>query len=640
MQVFGTIRRLVGRGLGIAAMALTLARAEHCRAEQLRPYDPVDALRQALRVPVIDPARNPQELTARRDLLTRRVAALRGPGDFRRALLLNEWQSDQDPKIQDIDLTIRRELAQRLERALRTAMLSSDPAARLGAATMLGEMGSTVRSGSEGSSGLTDRTIVDPTVVRAFPAFARLLMPDLVKLTRDGNPAVEAAASRALSNITPDPKVAASTLSQVLRSADVTVRRAAAAALANLVQKSPVKSRVAPGLEPSPAELVQMATAVVPVAGRGLTDGDARVRRSCVQALSAAAVAMGDVLPGPTGDLGALRGPRPGPEEERTEVTPLATALEAQAPALARTTEDPDPQVRQLSCRALEDMAAARTRTAHPSDVIPLPPPAPAPTPPKEKQTRRPGRKRADDIRLVSAEAPPKDAPDSLMRGLQGTLPAAAARLGDPFVRVRLAALDFMETMGPDAASAAGAVVGALADPCLFVRWAAARTLGRIGPVNVAESVPALARLLEDPDLDVRLATAAVLERYGPQARAAVPALTAAVGRGDAEIRVAVLRAIEAVGADAEPAIPAVTEALTHPDLRVRRAAAEALGSFGPAARSAQDALRRTLNDSVDEVRKAASDALLDILIPAGAADQKPEPPIAPPVPAKDDKQP
>jgi len=57
--------------------------------------------------------------------------------------------------------------------------------------------------------------------------------------------------------------------------------------------------------------------------------------------------------------------------------------------------------------------------------------------------------------------------------------------------------------------------VKALSDSSRFVRWAAVRSLGRTGPVDVPEAVPALARLLRDQDLSVRQAAATTLERYG-----------------------------------------------------------------------------------------------------------------------------
>ena len=123
--------------------------------------------------------------------------------------------------------------------------------------------------------------------------------------------------------------------------------------------------------------------------------------------------------------------------------------------------------------------------------------------------------------------------------------------------------------MGPDAAPVASAVLEATHDPNLFVRWAAARTIGKLGPVEVKRGVSELARLISDEDLDVRAIAAHGLERYGPAARAAVPALTRTVNVGDSEIRVGVMRALDGIGPDAKSAIPAISRALSHSDYRV-----------------------------------------------------------------------
>jgi HEAT repeat protein len=209
---------------------------------------------------------------------------------------------------------------------------------------------------------------------------------------------------------------------------------------------------------------------------------------------------------------------------------------------------------------------------------------------------------------------PPEITRDPLLKGLRSALPGLAAGLKDRDVRIRLASLDVLEEMGPDAAPVASAVLEATHDPNLFVRWAAARTIGKMGPVEVKRGVSELARLISDEDLDVRTIAARGLERYGPAARAAVPALTRAVNVGDSEIRVGVMRALDGIGPDARSAIPAISRALSHSDYRVRRTAAEVLGHFGPLAKSAEPALRRALSDNEPDVRQAASDALLSIV--------------------------
>src|SRR5262249_3700834 len=114
---------------------------------------------------------------------------------------------------------------------------------------------------------------------------------------------------------------------------------------------------------------------------------------------------------------------------------------------------------------------------------------------------------------------------DPLLEALRAALPALAAGVSDPDPRVRLASLDALEPMISEGRPAAPALVKALDDKNRFVRWAAARTLGRIGPVPGVDAVTPLVRMLRDPDLDLARGAALALSRYGPAARAAVPAL-------------------------------------------------------------------------------------------------------------------
>src|SRR5208282_3852817 len=111
-------------------------------------------------------------------------------------------------------------------------------------------------------------------------------------------------------------------------------------------------------------------------------------------------------------------------------------------------------------------------------------------------------------------------------------------------LEARLAAVGALEMMGQAARPAVPALVRALGDPSPFMRWAAARTLGKLGPIDVSVTVPALVRLLCDRDFDVVLAGATALARYGPAAKDAVPALARAIATSDAEARVAAIQAL------------------------------------------------------------------------------------------------
>jgi len=204
---------------------------------------------------------------------------------------------------------------------------------------------------------------------------------------------------------------------------------------------------------------------------------------------------------------------------------------------------------------------------------------------------------------------------DPVLQGLQRAIRALAQALNDPRVDVRLAAVEALETLGDDAAPAAPMLTWAMTDPDRFVRWAAARTVGRMSPdkLNIPDVVRNLIRMVDDPDLDLRVMAAESLDRLGPPAKAAVPALARATGKGDAEIRRAAIRALTGIGTDAAPAIPDIAAALKFSDVRVRRAAAEALSQFGALAKPAESDLSQALNDEDAEVRRHAADALLKL---------------------------
>jgi HEAT repeat protein len=211
--------------------------------------------------------------------------------------------------------------------------------------------------------------------------------------------------------------------------------------------------------------------------------------------------------------------------------------------------------------------------------------------------------------------AAPKAPPDSpLEKNLQEALAALIKGLSDPTVRVRLASLEALEVLGEQAAPALPAVVNATTDSNLFVRWAAARTLGVLAPRQPELAVPALVRRLDPAeDLSVQIAAATALQQYGPMARPAIPALVGALSAGDDDVSLAAYEALDRAGADTPEALAAIARGLTDPSAPIRREAARVLGHLGPAARSTLPALRKALFDTDDDVRRAASAAVLAI---------------------------
>lgn len=214
-------------------------------------------------------------------------------------------------------------------------------------------------------------------------------------------------------------------------------------------------------------------------------------------------------------------------------------------------------------------------------------------------------------------ELPPPIAIPENDPGIQGTIRAMIANLKHPDYRVRLASVDTLETFRNQAAPAIPALVEALRDYNKFVRWSAARALGRLNPRRADEVVPGLMRMLDDrEDPSVRIAALQALELYGEHAKKAVPLLARVINRGDKEYIVAVLKTIQGIGTDAAPALPNVGWILsdrTQPP-SVRLEAAHTLGRFGPLAKEQLPVLREIMTDDPDEdVRNAASMAVLAV---------------------------
>ncbi len=231
-------------------------------------------------------------------------------------------------------------------------------------------------------------------------------------------------------------------------------------------------------------------------------------------------------------------------------------------------------------------------------------------------------------VRLPQPDLDPdgKKAAEVLLKGLKDALRYLAQGVGDPTYDVQLAAVQALEMFGPEAESARAALVRALYDEDRFVRWAASRSLSKIGPSDDPATLQGLIHLLDDDDSDVRVAGALALESFGPKAAPAVTALvTRARQFGYVDLALAALRALNKIGADAiskEPetmklVIDGLAGALErNRDVRIRRQVPPLLASFGDNAKPAVPALRDALQDPDIETREAAAKALIKILSP------------------------
>ncbi|MCI0455763.1 MAG: HEAT repeat domain-containing protein [Gemmataceae bacterium] len=577
MRAWQQWRSSSSRWLGLLVTATAILWGGVASADRFPP-DPVEGLRQILKPAGSKPA-------ARAAALDKQIPNLRTLSDLRRALLLQDWRDEDefDDAIRKVDQVSRNQVLKRFEEGVREVLARGTVSAQLAVVQMLGDQ-------------VLGEISASPRGSRIRGNVGIIFGPDMAEMVKKGEPRVRAAAARALGKMNAKAEVAVPALSDLLASGDSAQRRAAAEGLLNLVASS---QNTASRLRD---DLVDAGRRVAKVAARGLRDADPVVRRLCAEILYQAASVLRKQVAEPSlrDDTGAgLEDSRKETRESLVALQPLVRALQDQAPALARALGDPDPQVRLFAGQALEELGSARVKIAQLLESLP-----------PGSSSRRLDQP-AEDVAQVTAEEAPGD---PLLQALRETLPALRRALADPDVRVQLSILEVLEALGPDARPAAPELIQALCHPDRYVRWAAARALGKVGPVEVAAAVAQLSQMLFDKDLDLRVVAATALERFGPAAREAVPALIRALGATDAEMRLAAMRALDGIGTDAQPAIPALAAVLTDPDLRVRRATAEILGKFGPLARDAEAALRRTLTDSSAEVRQAASDALLSIL--------------------------
>lgn len=570
---------------------------------------------------------------------------------------------------------VRTKLLNRFENNLRHFLRNGRPIDRIAAANLAGETMANARkqyelarevsmSGKGGSQGTTS---VPPKPAASSPflreRLARLSQ-DLKRLTQDRDPEVCVAGVRALSDIEANPRITVEVFHAILKQRpqpDERVRRAAADALGHIMDifsRQRANDQFAELRGTRLHSALDQLERVLPAAVVGLTDSDLTARRFSVEACQKVAAALHDLVT------------HQSPRSILTQFGPMMTAVQAALPvlgAVARGGEGAAANadvallqgaVRRDACHVLETLVLAtqqmdrykRTGVPPPPDLEPPIDPGrdnkSKPLPSKNRRIQRStgplqwGAVKADPppqtpvatlgrpVKLVvrpelhttafqapkAVELPP---PSPLGVNLRSTIDSMTKGLEDRDYRVRLAAIDVLETAGEAAEPAIPALVRALSDSNKFVRWAAARTLGKLHPRQAKTVVPGLVRLLNDrEDLSVRITAALAIQRYGPDAKEAVPHLARVINRGNKEYIVAVIRALLGIGTDAQAALPSIAWILRERDLpsSVRVEAAKALGRFGPLAKGQLRVLREIMESDTDaEVRQAASNAVLAV---------------------------
>jgi HEAT repeat protein len=597
MHFPGLLSYLKG-GSKYLTLALVLSSVGTSRADKFPP-DPVIDFRRALNIPLReylppDPEvrakleKDPEKLKAylkdaRSSDLLHRMELLKTIPEIRRALAAQEWRErggKGGDEQNDIDTALRDILIERLTRRVTDTLEHGGLTAKLATLGMLSEIG-------------TNNRLVDDR-----QRIAKFFTPILTKMIRTADqPVIRVAAARTVSQIGCDAAEAAPALGELLKSPDPLERRAAAEGLAgilvllnNLSNQSKDAmtdaERIAAGTAAADTQLVDFArrevisaaTQVLPYAKIGSGDSDVDVRRQSLNCIYQAVFALGQQIPQPlnTGEMQDIRDEIYRLDKTRELLLPLLETIKSLAGSLGKATADSDPEVRFLARKSIEEISSARQRLPQPGGQNAI--------------------------------------KDPLLDALIEMQSALIAGVSDGSVATRLLAIDALEAMGKFGTAAAPELIKAMHDPNQFVRWSAARTMGKMAPVGAEGAIPALREMLHDREIDLCLAAATALDRYGPAAVAAIPDLIEASRTTDVVLRIAALKTIAGIGTGAKSAVPAIAFALKDPEPRVRQTAAEVLTQFGPLAIGAEAELRAALNDPAPEVRRAVSDALLTIL--------------------------
>jgi hypothetical protein len=482
---------------------------------------------------------NPSE---REHRLASAVEAVTDLADMQRAIALLEWRDeDPDPAIAAIDNRSRRALAQKYEKMLRNHLGGTDTQERLSALThlrtrpaacqrLLVEIGATERLGHD----------LEPLIAHAEPSLQREAIAAIVQMHVS-------------------PALVASSLRTGLTAGDWTVRKAAIDAVndyLHTIREAPMPSNSVTARVAPRKLVIDAAIQMLPVAAQAAAAPQRGMHARGMEALERGTGLFVELLTD-----SRLQSSQTAADERQMflqlceDLRPLLECLRSHGPLLVQALEDRQSAVRLTARQAWEDLAAGREQVQLQAAQLRIQPAGGAPG--------------------TAGLAPLLAVEELLSDMLRQGVPAIAAGISDPDPQARSRAIDVLETLGTAAQPALPVLIKALEDPDRFVRWSAARTIGRLAPAESTPAVEALARCLADSDLDVQQAAARALESYGPAAACAVPALARALDTHSATLKLAILRSLKAIGPSAAAAQAALKPLAHDPDEHVRRAAGE-----------------------------------------------------------------
>jgi len=517
----------LGRGwlIGMALVA-AIGRLSPAPAQGLRG-DQVEALRQALI--------SEKDRSSRGVELTSKVAALKSMNDLHRALFLAEWRDHHpDPEVAIVDQKYRALVGKRFEQTIRPVLKSTDKALCM---RSLEQLDAVATAQPEGC---------DPC--KFMPALAG----DLADLTRHGSTGVREMAAKVLGRWHADPEVAVPALGTLLVVGALSERVTAAGSLTQVIEEAyRLANQDNAKMDKAAARrnLILSARGAIPALARGIKDKEPEVRHLSLVGMTAIGRCCHGLV-----QAWDLTETDENPDKTRTqleknfaELLPLILQLGDQCKILPFALGDPELEIRLDALQVIEETATLRLEWARRAQGVSVP-------------------------------------EDPLRDSLNVDLPALARNLGDHQVTIRRKTLEVLELMGSAARASAPNVVRSLNDPDPFVRWAAARTLGKFAPAESATAIPGLIKLLNETDTGIRMTAVTSLERYGPAAKHAVPALVIKTRAEDAEMRACGIRALAAIAADSQTVAGCVQDALKDPVELVRQSAREAAARLRQAA--------------------------------------------------------
>jgi HEAT repeats len=418
---------------------------------------------------------------------------------------------------------------------------------------------------------------------RPLATSARLPAAVAAFLLRDANdPELFAMALRAYGRMTPPAADLVKVTGRHSKAEAVDVRRATAEALASSIQNAAPEGKALANAR----YFIDISAVAGPRLDDALEDADEGVERAALEGIQASARIVTDIYlfdPGPIGD-----DPKPKDGTNRfDQLRPVLRDLVTSIPHFSKPLSGKEPATRLAAARALEALAITRRTILN--------------------------------TRPAGEGAPTDPFPNAWL----SLSPSLEARISDADPQVRLATTQALESLG-EAVEARRLLRLATADRTVFVRWTAARALGRSAPdkpvaAAVADDVSALAKLTADVDPDVRSAALTAIARFGTAARSASDTVLTAAARGDIEPRIAAVKALGAIQSDADRTVPILIDALRTPvrraqeDFRLQRAAAAGLIRFGPDAKAALPELRNAVLSDDPELRLSAAEAILSI---------------------------